>query len=338
MMVPSRYRASTLRRVERLRSVLESLIADGATGVLLDWRSPEGRWIGGSGVAERAGGKPVDPVSWFRAGSITKSFTSVVILQLVGEGRLRLDDSVTEWLPGMPADVTLRQLLNHTSRLHSYTDDLPDAAGIVRDRYEHWDPAETLAGAVGKPRTTEAWSYSNTNYVALGLLIEAVTGAAYEEEVRTRVLEPVGLRRTQLPGDEIELPEPHLHAYLEVEGRLEDLARFNASQAWAAGALVSTAADLNQFYAALLGGELLGGDELAAMLEGVPNGDGTAYGLGIAQESLPDGRVLWGHTGGIFGYTTVSYHSLDLSHQVTLALAGGSGSEPETRDLLGALF
>jgi D-alanyl-D-alanine carboxypeptidase len=323
--------------VEKLQRVLDSLVRKGASGVLLDWRSPEGAWVGVSGVGERASGRPVEAGSWFRAGSITKSFTAVVVLQLVADGRLRLDEPVTEWLPGVPADVTLRQLLNHTSGLHSYTDDLPDAAGILRDRYEHWDPAETLAAAVTKPRVDGGWSYSNTNYVALGLLIEAVTGQSYEDEVRARILEPVGLTRTQLPGDEAELPDPHLHAYLEVDGELVDLARFNASQAWAAGALVSTAGDLNRFYAAVLGGELLGRDGLAAMLTGVPNGDGTAYGLGIGRETLPDGRVLWGHTGGIFGYLTLSYHSPDLSHQLTLALAGGRGDEPETSALLAAL-
>ncbi|MBB5834914.1 serine hydrolase domain-containing protein [Kribbella italica] len=160
-----------------------------------------------------------------------------------------------------------------------YTDDLPE-------------PAETLARAVAKPRGLGEWAYSNTNYVALGLLIEAVTGRPYGDVVRERVLEPVGLTRTRMPGDEVDLPEPHLHAYLEIDGKLEDLARMNASQAWAAGQLVSTAADLNRFYAAVLGGELLGGDELAAMLTGVPNGDGTAYGLGIGRETLPETGVL----------------------------------------------
>lgn len=324
--------------MEKLRKVLDSLVSGGATGVLLDLRSPEGEWVGSSGVAERASGQPVDPAGWFRAGSITKTFTAVVVLQLVGEGRLRLDEPVTEWLPGVPSDVTARQLLDHTSGLHNYTDDLPDAAGLYRDRFEHWDPAETLAGAVAKPRGSSEWAYSNTNYVALGLLIEAVTGQAYGEVVRGRILEPVGLARTRMPGDDVDLPDPHLHAYLEVEGELVDLARVNVSQAWAAGQLVSTAADLNRFYAAVLDGSLLGEAELAAMLTGVPNGDGTAYGLGIAQETLPDGRVLWGHTGGIFGYLTVSYHSLDLSHQVTLALAGGGGSEPETSRILADLL
>jgi hypothetical protein len=153
------------------------------------------------------------------------------------------------------------------------------------------------------------WSYSNTNYIALGLLIEAVTGRRYADEVRARILEPLGLTRTQVPGDEVDLPNPHLHAYLESDDELVDCARMNPSQAWAAGQVVSTADDLSRFYAAVLGGELLGADELAAMLTVVPSGDGTAYGLGIEQRTLPGGLVVWGHTGGIFGYFTLSYHS-----------------------------
>ncbi|ONI73782.1 hypothetical protein BWI15_10185 [Kribbella sp. ALI-6-A] len=324
--------------MEKPQSTLNSLVTNGASGVLLHRRSPEGDWIGVSGVGERSSRSPVDPESWFRAGSITKTFTAVVVLQLVGEGRLRLDEAVTAQLPNVPADITLRQLLNHTSRLYNYTDDLPDVAGLLRIRYDHWDPAETLAAVVGKPRVQADWSYSNTNYIALGLLIEAVTGRPYADEVRARILEPLGLTRTQVPGDAVDLPDPHLHAYLESGGELVDCARMNPSQAWAAGQVVSTADDLNRFYAAVLGGELLGADELAEMLTVVPSGDGTAYGLGIEQRTLSGGLVLWGHTGGIFGYFTVSYHSADLSHQVTLAHAGGTGDEPETGTLLAELL
>ncbi|MEV6286216.1 serine hydrolase domain-containing protein [Kribbella sp. NPDC051770] len=321
--------------MEKLQRVLDGLVADGASGVLVHWRGPEGEWVGGSGVGERAGGQPVDPSSWFRAGSITKTFTAVVVLQLATEGLVRLDGPAADWLP---SDVSVRQLLNHTSRLYSYTDDLPDVAGIVEGRFDHWDPRETLARVVGRPRVAEEWSYSNTNYIALGLLIEAVTGRPYADVVRDRILEPLGLHHTRLPGDDLELPTPGLHAYLEVDGDLVDVARVNVSQAWAAGELMSTAVDLNCFYSALLGGELLGAEALDEMLAAVPTGDGSAYGLGIARETLPDGQVLWGHTGGIFGYHTVSYHAPDLTRQVTLAHAGAHGEEPDTAPLLAALL
>ena len=111
-------------------------------------------------------------------------------------------------------------------------------------------------------------------------------------------------------------------AYLPVDGEPVDLARCNPSQAWAAGEIVSTAADLNRFYAAVLGGELLAKAEQEAMLTVVPTDETFGYGLGIERRRLPDGQVLWGHTGGFFGYLTLSYHSADLSRQLTLSYTG----------------
>jgi D-alanyl-D-alanine carboxypeptidase len=324
-----------------MRKLLASMVQDGAAGVLLHFRSPEQTWIGSSGVAELGTDRPVDPDGWFRAGSITKTFTAVVVLQLVGEGKLRLEAPARDWLPKVPAGISVRQLLNHTSGIYNYTDDLPEPAGIVRDRYLHRDPEESLAVGLAKPLLFEpgsSWSYSNTNYVALGLVIEAVTGNAYGDEVRERILRPLGLERTLLPGDDANLPEPHAHAYLPVDGELVDLARFNASQAWAAGEVVSTAAHLNRFYAAVLGDELLAAAEQDAILTAVPVDDSFGYGLGIERRRLPGGRIVWGHTGGIFGYLTLSYHSPDLSHQLTLSRTGTSREEPETGQVLAGLL
>ncbi|MFG1623051.1 serine hydrolase domain-containing protein [Kribbella sp. NPDC049227] len=322
-----------------MQTYLDSLVNDGAAGVLLHYAAPGTTWIGSSGVAELGLDRPVDPDGWFRAGSITKTFTAVVVLQLVGEGRLTLDEPVTEWLPDLPKSISLRQLLNHTSGLYNYTDDLTEPEEIVQDRYLHWDPADTLRAGLAKPRLFEpgaSWSYSNTNYIALGLLIEALTGSAYGDEVARRILRPLGLERTVLPGDEVELPEPHAHGYWPVDGEPVDLARFNASQAWAAGEIVSTAADLNRFYAAVLGGKLLADAELEAMQTVVATDDSFGYGLGIERRTLAGGRVVWGHTGGIFGYLTLSYHSDEL--QLTLSYTGTRTESPETAELLGGLL
>jgi D-alanyl-D-alanine carboxypeptidase len=324
-----------------MQKFLDSLVADGAAGVLLHFRSPEQTWVGSSGVAELGTGQPVDPNGCFRAGSITKTFTAVVVLQLVGEGKLQLEAPAHEWMPEMPAEISVRQLLNHTSGLYNYTDDLPDPAGVVRDRYVHRDPREALTTGLAKPRLFEAgssWSYSNTNYIALGLLIEAVTGNAYGDEARERILQPLGLERTMLPGDDVDLPEPHAHAYLPVDGELVDLASINPSQAWAAGEVVSTAADLNRFYGAVLKGELLAPTEQQAMLNVVPVDDSSGYGLGIQRNRLPSGQVLWGHHGGFFNYLTLSLHSADLSTQLTLSYTGTRAKEPETGQLLAGLL
>jgi D-alanyl-D-alanine carboxypeptidase len=323
-----------------MQTYLDSLVNDGAAGVLLHYRSPDQTWIGSSGAAELGTDRPVDPDGWFRVGSVTKTFTAVVVLQLVGKGKLRLDDPVGKWVAGVPDTISLRQLLNHTSGLYDYTDDLPNDRHLL-DRYLHRDPADALQTGLTKPRVFEpgtSWSYSNTNYIVLGLLIQAVTGNAYGDEVCTRILQPLGLERTLVPGDDVDLPEPHGHPYLEVAGDWVDLARFNPSQAWAAGEIVSTAEDLNRFYAAALGGELLAKAEQDAMLTVVPVDDAFGYALGIERRQLPDGQVVWGHTGGIFGYKTLSYHAADLSRQLTLSYAGTTMTTPETGQLLADLL
>ncbi|WP_157979927.1 serine hydrolase domain-containing protein [Kribbella monticola] len=329
---------------QRLQAVLDSLVSAGAAGVLAQYRDGDEVWSGASGVAELGRPDAVDPAGSFRMASVTKTFTATVVLQLVGEGVLSLDDSLERWLPGMVPGgdgITLRHLLNHTSGLYNYTQDLPDAAGIVRDRFLHWDPARAVTMATSHDPLFEpgtAWSYSNTNFVLLGLVIEAATRSTYATELESRILKPLGLQQTSLPGDEVALPEPHAHGYLAVDDELVDITEFNATQAWSAGGMVSTAADLNRFFAALLTGKLLRPAELEAMLTTRPtDADHHANGLGISRLTLAN-LVVWGHTGGIFGYSTWSYHSTDATRQVTLSLTTTDKPGPEAEDVLTALF
>ena len=325
---------------QHLQTALDSMIAAGAAGVLAQYRDGDQVWNGASGVAQIGSLTPVDPTGSFRAGSITKTFTATVVLQLAKEGVLDLADSVERWLPGTVPDgdkITLLQLLNHTSGLYNYTSDLPDYAGLVRERFLHREPAEAISTANShEPLFAPGadWSYSNTNYILLGLVIEAATGNTYAGEVDKRILSRLGLRQTYVPGDDTTMPEPHAHGYLPVDGELVDMAELNATQAWAAGALVSTAADLNRFYAALLTGELVDPAELQALKTTVPtDADNHQYGLGISRYSLPDLDV-WGHSGGIHGYSTWSYHSADATRQLTVSLTAAEADPPETYDVL----
>jgi D-alanyl-D-alanine carboxypeptidase len=331
-------------REQRLQDVLDSLVIAGAAGVLMHYHDADGPWRGASGVAELGTQNPVDPAGSFRIGRVTKTFTATVVLQLIGERVLSLDDKIDRWLPGLVPDgdgITLLHLLNHTSGIYDYTNDLPDAAGIVRDRFMHWDPLRAVNMATGhaalfEPGVTR--SYSNTNYILLALVIEAATGRAYATELKDRILNPLDLRQTLVPGDDVILPEPHAHGYLSVDGELVDMTELNASQAWSAGGIVSTATDLNRFYAALLTGELLSPSQLQALQTTVPTDDAFhTGGLGISRLSLPN-LVLWGHSGGIFGYRTWSYHSADAARQVTLSLSSTDAAPPQTYDLLISLF
>jgi CubicO group peptidase (beta-lactamase class C family) len=148
------------------------MVADGAPGAPAEFRDGGGAHRLSRGVAELGTTRRVDPAGWFRIGSVTKTYTAIVVLQLVGEGRLGLDDTAERWLPGtVPggADITLRHLLTHTSGLHNYTDDLT-ADGILRDRHRRWTPEDVVARAVEHPplfAPGTSRAYNNTG--ALGL-------------------------------------------------------------------------------------------------------------------------------------------------------------------------
>jgi D-alanyl-D-alanine carboxypeptidase len=178
--------------------------------------------------------------------------------------------------------------------------------------------AQPPTGAPG-----ERWSYSNTNYIILGLLIEKLTGRPYATEVSRRILRPLHLRDTYFPGTDPWIRGPHMAAYVPwSDGTLHDFSAFNMSWAWAAGEMISTAADLNRFYRALLTGKLLSPALLAEMRTTVvvdPSApDAGGYGLGIFWLATPCGPV-WGHSGGVVGHTTYSLHSADARRQVTQA-------------------
>jgi D-alanyl-D-alanine carboxypeptidase len=165
---------------ERVHEVLNQLVADGAPAALAELRDERGTWKLASGVAELGTERPADAEGWFRIGSVTKTFTATVILQLAGEGRLGLGGTVQRWLPGtVPggAHITVRQLLDHTSGLYNYTRGATTDA-VLRDRLRHWTPHEIVALAASRepqfrPGTSRA--YNNTGYVLLGLLIERIT-------------------------------------------------------------------------------------------------------------------------------------------------------------------
>jgi len=276
-------------------------------------------------------GEPARPVAGgrFRVGSITKTFVATVVLQLVGEGRLRLDDSLERWLPGaIPGGgrITVRHLLQHTSGIFDYTEALfATIDDVLAVRYRTFRPVELVALAASRPPEFEpgtSWSYSNTNYVLLGMIVRRVTGRPYGVEVAARVLRPLRLRDTVVPGTDVAIHGPHAHGYepLERDGEVVpvDFTRLNPSMAYSAGEIVSSTADLNRFYRGLLGGRLLRPAQLAQML-GDPTGE-LHYGLGIYQQPLPDGRTLWGHTGSIFGYRTFAFSTPDAATQLSVSI------------------
>jgi TolB protein len=224
----------------------------------------------------------------FRIGSVTKTFTATIMLQLVEEGKLRLDGTLADYVPGVVprgAEITIRHLLQHRSGLANYTDYPSWLERALRS--PSIQPIDILRFAGSKPLAFKPGSrpsYSNTNYIALGLVIEKVTGRSYAEELQRRVIDPLGLEHTELPATR----------------RLSDLddGGYNPDVPWAAGAIVSNAHDLSRFYSALLSGRLLSASSLATMKKSV-----AGIGLGMFATDLPCGRS-WGHDGFIPPYET----------------------------------
>jgi D-alanyl-D-alanine carboxypeptidase len=313
-----------------LRQLARGIVDAGAPGAVVLLRDRSGTRAGVAGFANLRTRERLRADHAFRVGSVTKTFVAAVVLQLAAEGVLRLDDSVERWLPGVVPNggaITLRQLLNHTSGIYDYTNDFELLRTFVSNRLKVWAPSELVAMATRHqplfaPGTS--WAYSNTGYILLGLVVEHATGTTLAEQLRRRIFEPLALTRTSFP-DVPTLARPFAHGYLRPGngliatpgGRPADITVYSPSWAWAAGALVSTAADLARFYGALLAGELLPAAQLGAMEATVPAGTEGEYGLGLMTVPLSCGAA-WGHGGLVFGYTALSFASRDGRHQAVV--------------------
>jgi D-alanyl-D-alanine carboxypeptidase len=293
---------------EVVQQALDQITQSGAAlGVQAGVTDGRQRFTAGSGKAELNSDRPVPQNGRFRVGSITKTFVSTVTLQLAGEGKIDLDAPVVRYLPGLiDGRITVRQVLQHTSGLFNYTDALPlSPEEFEKIRYKSWSPQELLALSTSKPLDFEPgtkWSYSNTNYVVAGLLIEKITGKPYEKAVEQRILKPLRLNDTEVPGDRAGISGPHARAYWTVAGKPSDITRINPSVAWAAGEMISTTRDLDTFVTALSSGRLLKPaqqQEISRTTAVSPE-----YGLGLQVRALPCGTEVWGHGGGIPGYSS----------------------------------
>lgn len=324
---------------------LDAIHAAGVVGVLAEVDTGPRTYAARAGVARLGGERPVPWDSYVRIGSVTKAFVAVVVLQLVDEGELSLDDTVEDWLPGVVAGngndgskITVRHLLQHTSGLHNYTDDveLLDQESYLEHRFDRYTSAELVTMAVAEPpmfAPGSGWSYSNTNYVLAGMIIERVTGHDRDREVRDRVTRPLGLRHTFSPGHVPVLPQPHPRGYTAVGGAAPfDSTVLNVSWGDAAGDLISTTDDVLRFWQALLGGRLLSADRLAEMRTTVPAwaGSGVEYGLGISSVPTSCGTLAWGHSGDIPGFSTRLGFTPDGEKGIVLVqstLTGGGPAE-----------
>ncbi len=318
---------------EDLRALVDRAGASAALAELRD----RGRitWRGAAGKADLATGERARADGRFRIGSVTKTFASVVTLQLAAEKKVRLDDPIERYLPGVVpngAEITVRQLLNHTSGIFNYTDDpqfaLDDEASLRRflaeGRWKNYTQRQVVDVANRHDPyfpPGRGWKYSNTNYILVGMLIEKVSGSTWQREVERRVIRPLRLDDTSMPTTSTRIPGPHAKGYFPLPEGPADVSRINTTVAGTAGAGISSTDDLNRFYAALFGGRLLPAAQLAELKKTVPAPDlgaGASYGLGVIRYDTACGPV-WGHLGGIAGYSTVLLGNENGSRSLALS-------------------
>lgn len=326
----------------RIQNDADALTALGVTGVQARLVTSDGRNLTAtSGVADLTDRRPVPQDGHFRIASVTKAFVATVILQLSGDHSLSLDDSVERWLPGVVSGngndgraITIRQLLQHTSGIHDDYPDYTSAEDFYRHRYDTYTPEQTVARAMRhRPdfQPGKHWRYGNTGYVLLGLIIERVTGHPWHEEVRDRIVRPLGLDHTFWPGTSPTLPQPHAETYqrFKADEPLVDVTEQVGSGTNGEAGLVSTTADLNRFFRALLGGRFLPPAQLTHMKRTIRVSKefkqfmpGARDGLGLFSRPLSCGGVYWGHEGGDSGWISAAGVTADGRRSVTVSLSG----------------
>ncbi|MFE4666438.1 serine hydrolase domain-containing protein [Streptomyces sp. NPDC056716] len=298
-------------------------------------------WTGTSGVRDVGTQAPALENGRFRAGSVTKMVTAAITLQLVAEGRIGLDGTVQQYLPGLLSDdfepITVRQLLNYTSGLQPGAAQPGDSVeASYPHRFETVTPQEVVASSVAAgPGSApgETQQYSNIHYTVLGLLIEQVTGDTYAHQAQVRVLTPLGMRHSSFPsGADPTIQGPHNLGYDWIDGTLTDVTEWNMADRWAAGDLISTAADLERLLKGVFGGKAVPPALLPEMFT-VPDLAGASYGMGVQRLTL-DGVEFWGKSGSRPGYVTAVAATADLRRTVVIAVnstdAKGDGQQTET--------
>ncbi|GAA3096659.1 serine hydrolase domain-containing protein [Streptomyces goshikiensis] len=278
------------------------------------WIDGDDSYVRSFGTSDKATGVPFKTDMHTRIGSVTKTFAITAVLQLVDDGKVRLDAPVSTYLDGVPGGerITVRQLADMRSGLYNYTEDPRWLATFKADPHRAWTPRELLAIAFRHHADFPPgarWEYSNTNTVLLGVLVEKISGQPLHTYLKQHVFEPAGLAATSLPtGAEIASPFVHGYTNFTPDGATVDASTWNPSWGWAAGAVTSTMDDLRSWVPTLVSGRLPDGERLlepatqAQRLRVLPTGyPDVRYGLGIADI---DGWV--GHNGELPGYETIA--------------------------------
>ncbi len=313
-------------RASALQTILETSLAElDAPGISAAVIFPDSElWVGTAGKA--AEGVAVSSDMVFEVGSITKLYTAATVLVLADQGLIELDERLARWLPDFRESdqVTVRQLLQHTSGLYNVHDDPEFMPQLFMDPTRRWQVEEVLE-LVREPYfpAGQGWHYSNTNYLLLGLIIEKASGQSVAEAMRELLFEPLDLQSTWFAADE-RVTGPRAHAFMDFTGDdiADDITAMMPDTAFltahsSAGAIMASSADVARFIQALFTGRLLSAAMQAELLSFVDRPDGKQYGLGVLREQF-DGTTVFGHRGNSIGFSAVAWHAPELDISVSI--------------------
>ncbi|MEV6583473.1 serine hydrolase domain-containing protein [Streptomyces sp. NPDC051582] len=304
-------------------------------GVMVSLSAPgKGSYVRAFGVADKATGAPIRTDMNMRIGSVTKTFTVTALLQLVDQGKARLDDPIGKYVAGVPNGdrITLRQLADMRSGLFNYSEDEGFFKALTSDPRRPFTPQELLAYSFKHPvlfQPGAKFYYCNTNLILLGLVVEKQSGQRLNDYINQKVVRPAGLHHTLFPVG-AEFPKPHSQGYTDqtASGKTEDSADWNPSWGWAAGAMISDLEDLKTWTKVMATGTLLKPATQAERLKVVEALPGTGYGLGIFNVQ---GWI--GHNGSLPGYQALAVYLPEAKATLTVMLntdISYEGSEPST--------
>lgn len=302
---------------QKLETTVQGLLEEyHIPGVVIGiWIPHKGEWVRAFGLADKKTKRKMDINDYFRVGSITKTFTVTGLLQLVDQGKLSLDDLIEKYIENVPNGnkITIRQLANMTSGLPNYSEAKEWEEATLKDPQRNWTPKELLEIAFKMPllfQPGEKYYYSNTNTILLGLVIEKLSGMAFNDYLEKNILKPLNLKHTSYPLNN-KMPNPYAHGYsLETLANVkrsekieEDVSLNNPSWTSFAGQMISNLHDMKIWAEALGTGKLLSKNtfqERLKWVEIIPGDKDKLYGLGVASVH---GWI--GHTGGLPGYNTL---------------------------------
>ncbi len=276
----------------------------------------------------------MDETMRFRIGSVTKTFTTTVLLQLVDEGKVKLDDPIDKFFPQLPdaKKITVRMLGDMSSGLKNYSELHEFDDSMKTFPKKKWKPEELVTLSIGAKADFEpgkGWHYSNTNTVLIGMIIEKITGSSLEEEIRRRIIDKLNLKETEFAIDP-EITGNYPRGYNEEDTALtypltDMTTTYDPSWGWAAGAMISSVKDLKVYLKALAEGKLVSTESQAERFKWALNKEGLKYGFGIFMV----GNDYLGHNGSYPGFHNVSVYSPKSNCTIIIFYNTQSNRDPD---------